>query len=582
MEARWIVRESDPDLSRELARKLSVSNALSSILVARGFTDADRARAFLVPRLDNLHDPYLFKDMEKATRRVLQAVMKREKVLIYGDYDVDGISSTALLYSLLRMVDADAGYHIPDRLEEGYGIKPERLRQAARDGVGLLITVDCGISSIEEIKLANDLGMDVVVTDHHEPAEELPPAVAVINPKRADCAYPFRDLAGVGVAFKLAWAIAQSFSPTKKVSPEFRTFLLDALALVALGTVADVVPLVDENRIFVKFGLKAIEKTTNPGLRALLERTRLAGQELRSRDIAFRIAPRLNAAGRMGRSDLGMDLFTTDSTRAAEVIAAELERENRNRQKIEGEIFNHAMDRITNSGGAQAKVILLAQEGWHPGVTGIVASKLADALSRPVVLIAVAGETGRGSARSVAGVHLYELLKSCSDRLLGFGGHAFAAGFEIRAEDIECFCTELSREADSFVSEESLKRQLEADFRAPLGELSMQMVRELARLHPHGEGNPEPLFLSERALIVGTPRAIGRDGTHLSMQLRTGDVMFRTVGFGMAKALDKLSGAGEISIAYIPVINSWGGTDTVELELRDIAVGGRSVVYDDD
>ena len=318
MEVRWIVRKCDPDLSRDLARKISVSNALSSILVARGFSDPDRARAFLTPRLENLHDPFLFRDMEKASRRIMQAIMKREKILIYGDYDVDGISSTVLLHSLLRMVDADVHYCIPDRLSEGYGMRPERLKQAAKEGVQLLITVDCGISSIKEIELANSLGMDVVVTDHHEPTETLPPALAIINPKCVGCGYPFRNLAGVGVTFKLVWAIAQSFSPTKKVSAEFRAFLLDALALVALGTVADVVPLVDENRVFVKFGLKALQATINPGLRALLEKTGLAGETLRASHIAFRMAPRLNAAGRMGRSNLGMELLTTDSTRAAE------------------------------------------------------------------------------------------------------------------------------------------------------------------------------------------------------------------------------------------------------------------------
>jgi len=420
MEDRWVIRESDPGLSRDLARKLSISEPLSSILVARGFTDVDRARAFLTPRLDNMHDPFLFRDMEKASRRILQAVMKREKILIYGDYDVDGISSTALLYSLLLMVHADADYHIPDRLSEGYGMRPERIKRAAEEGAKLLITVDCGITSFEEVRLAKELGIDVVVTDHHEPGSQLPLAVAVINAKRADSIYPFRDLAGVGVAFKLAWAVAQSFSPTKKVSSEFRTFLLDAMALVALGTIADVVPLVDENRVFAKFGLKALEATTNPGLRALLEATGLAGQRLRTNHIAFRLAPRINAAGRMGRAHLGMDLLTTGSTRKAEEVAAELERENRNRQKVEGEILTRALKRLEELGSGSEKLVVLAEEGWHSGVTGIVAARLADTLRRPVVLIAIDGETGKGSARSVAGVHLYELLQNCSGRLIGF------------------------------------------------------------------------------------------------------------------------------------------------------------------
>jgi single-stranded-DNA-specific exonuclease len=582
MGARWVVRESDPSLSRYLAQQLSVSNALSSILIARGFADADRARAFLTPRLDHLHDPFLFRDMEKASRRILQAVMRREKILIYGDYDVDGISSTALLYSLLRMVDADVRHHVPDRLSEGYGMRPERLKDAAGEGVQLVITVDCGISSIEEITLANNLGMEVVVTDHHEPSTELPPAVAVINPKREDCSYPFRDLAGVGVAFKLAWAIAQSFSPTRKVSEEFRTFLLDSLALVSLGTVADVVPLVDENRVFVKFGLRALRESSNPGLRALLEATGLAGRKLRSSHIAFRLAPRINAAGRMGRVNLGMDLLTTDSTREAEEIASELERENRNRQKVEAEIFKNALSRVSSSGAKQAKVIVLSEEGWHPGVTGIVASKLADAMGRPVVLIAVDGETGKGSARSVPNVHLYELLRSCSDRLTGFGGHALAAGFEIRSGDIEAFCSELADQAETFVVPELLIRRIEADLTVSLSDLTIPAVRELERLHPHGEGNPEPIFVSGNVIVIGKPHAIGRDGRHLSMQVRSDNTVFRAVGFGMAEALGPLCEAGEVSLAYVPVINSWRGVDTLELELRDVSANGRSLVFDNE
>jgi len=534
-----------------------------------------------VPRLDNLHDPFLFIDMEKATKRILQAVMNREKILIHGDYDVDGISSTVLLYTLLQMVDADVDYHIPDRLTDGYGIRNERLKKAAAEGVELLITVDCGISSLEEIKFANELGLDVIITDHHEPGETLPAAFAIVNAKRSDCTYPFRDLAGVGVAFKLAWALAQSFSPTRKVSEEFRTFLLDALALVALGTVADVVPLVDENRVFTKFGLKALEATGNPGMRVLLERTGLAGNRLRASHIAFRMAPRLNAAGRMGRVNLGMDLLTTGSTREAEEVAAELERENRNRQKIEKEIFKDALACIETAGIDDKKLILLSREGWHPGVTGIVAAKLTDRFNKPVILIAVDGQTGKGTARSVPGVHLYNLLKSCSDGLIGFGGHALAAGFQIRTENIENFCSELARKADTAISGEALKPYLEADAAAMLEELTVHAVREFDRLRPHGEGNPEPVLVSEGVAVAGRPRVIGRDGKHLSVHLRAGRAVFRTVGFGMVtgnRLIDELEKADYVSVAYVPVINSWRGTDTVELELRDIAVDGVSLV----
>ena len=581
MDARWVVRAIDPALSEALARELSMSSAACAVLVARGVTVAEQARAFLTPRLDDLHDPFLFKGMEKAARRVLQAVMRREKILIYGDYDVDGISSTALLYSLLKMVDARVSYHVPDRLSEGYGMKPARLLEAAREDVRLVVTVDCGISSVEEVRRAAGLGMDVVVTDHHEPAGTLPEAVAVINPKVAGSAYPFRELAGVGVAFKLAWAIAQSFSPSRKVSQEFRTFLLESLALVALGTIADVVPLTGENRVFVKYGLKALESTVNPGLRALLDETGLAGRRLRTSHVAFRIAPRLNAAGRMGRADLGMQLLTTGSMQEAARVAAELERENRHRQRIESEIFSDAMEKAAASGRAQDRVVVLARDGWHPGVTGIVASKLAEELRRPVILIALDGEIGKGSARSVADVHIYELLRNCSEKLIGFGGHAFAAGFEIHARDIEVFRMQMECHARQVVCEEVLRQRLEVDFCAPLENLTVGAVRELGRLEPYGEGNPEPVFASEGVVVAGKPHLVGRDGKHLSMLLRSGDAVFRAVGFGLGRILDRLGDLRDVSVAYVPFISSWGGTDTVELELRDLAGNGRSLVYED-
>jgi len=578
MEVNWQLRDNNPEISDKLARELSISKALSNILVARGISNVASAREFLTPRLDSLHDPFLFEDMEKATRRILQAVVQREKILIYGDYDVDGISSTAVLHSLLKMVDGDVGYHIPDRLGEGYGMRTERLKMAADDGVKLIITVDTGISGIEEITLAKEYGIDVVVTDHHEPGETLPPAYAIINPKLSDTKYPFRDLAGVGVAFKLAWAIAQSFSPTRRVSDEFREFLLDALALVSLGTVADVVPLLDENRVFVKFGLKALENTTRPGLRALLEKTGLAGRKLRSTDIAFRLAPRLNAAGRMGRSSLGMELFTTDSTREAERIAGELERENRNRQKIEAKIFENATQCLSEKENVCEKIIVLAQEGWHSGVTGIVAAKLADAFNRPVVLIAVNGETGKGSARSMPDVHIYDLLLKCSEDLIGFGGHAAAAGFEIHTKDIDDFCLQVEENAHKMIEPESLKKKLKSDMCCSLCSLSIETVRELEQLRPYGEGNPEPIFISDKTAVAGKPHVIGRDGKHVAMQLRTNNSVFRAVGFGMADVIESLGSFEEISVAYVPVINSWRGYDTVELELRDIAANGKSLV----
>jgi len=585
--------------SQEIARSLSIPSALAEILVNRGIRSADEARRFLSPRLEDLTSPFLLRDMEKAARRIYRAITDREKVLVYGDYDVDGITASVLVRNLLRLVDCDCDCHIPDRLTEGYGLRAERITEAHRDGVSLIITVDCGITSAAEISLAKSLGMDVIVTDHHETgaksfasrtgesgSELLPDAFAILNPKipecvsEPDCASQFRELSGAGVAFKLCSAVIEHLSPSQRNAGEFQNYLLDALALAALGTVADIVPLTGENRILVKFGLCALEASTSCGLRALLDLANLNGKAPCTEDVAFRIAPRLNAAGRMGRADLALNLLLASSISDATLLARELDKENRKRQKIEAETFIAAREKALATGACEEPILFIWDESWHPGVTGIVASRLAEEFSRPVVLVTLQENKGKGTARSISKFDIYELLKSCEEHFSAFGGHSLAAGFEIARENLEEVRRILLEATRNRFPQETLST-LEIDLEVPFDALCASFVRELERLRPYGEGNPEPVLSTEGVKLVGRPKRMGRDGQHLSFFVSdsSGRDVLRAVCYRMGSLFDAIEKVGSnCSIAYTPRINQFQGEESVELEIEDIHVGGRSIV----
>ncbi|MEW6358197.1 MAG: single-stranded-DNA-specific exonuclease RecJ [Planctomycetota bacterium] len=572
-QTRWIFPNRDTKLEAELTQRLRISPILAQILMNRRIADVDAAQKFLRPNLSGLEDPWTLPDMQRASDRIREAIEGQEKIVIYGDYDVDGVTATALLLRCLRMAGAVVSCYLPERMEEGYGLNAGALRQLKGEGVRLVVTVDCGISAIEEAKIARELGIDLIITDHHEPGPELPRAYAIVSPRLPGCAYPFKDLAGVGIAFKLAWAIGKSFSRGLKVSDEFKDFLTDAVGLAALGTVADVAPICSENRILVAYGLSALRESRSPGITALLLVSGAEDRPLTTWDISFRLGPRLNAAGRLGDARRGVELLATEDTTVARQIADLLDKENTSRREIQEEIFQEAREKLEREvDAASARAIVLADPKWHPGVIGIVASKLCEQYYRPVVLIGIDEDNiGHGSARSIPGFHIYEALYKFRDIFLSFGGHERAAGLKIEKDAIPALAEGLNEFASSVLSEEDLVPRLHVDAEARLASLSRAVVSELEMLAPHGEGNPPPVLASTEVTVAGRPRRMGRGGSHLSFHAQQDGTTVRAVAFGMGDMEDALSQKGRpLSIAYEPYLDTWQGGESVQLKIKDI------------
>ena len=584
MPTEWVFRTRNEPLEEALVRRLGIGSLTAQVLVNRGISSPEEGKAFLNPDLSALYDPKLLPDMDLAVRTIIRHLKAGSNILLYGDYDVDGMCSLAILKQFLHLAGVEVRTHIPSRADEGYGVHSDSIRRFHEEGVNLIVTVDCGVASVNEVAEANALGMEVVVTDHHEPGATRPSAAAVIDPKLANSHYPFKELAGVGVAFKLAWALAQELSGGQRTKPVFRDFLLDAMALVALGTVADVVPLLDENRVLAHFGLQALRYSQLPGIRALLERVNRIDCPLHTDDISFRLGPRLNVAGRMGDADLALRLLTTDRLDEAERIAEELDRLNLERQKIQRDIIQLARDRIGREMPPGQKIIVLADETWPAGIIGIVASHLVEEFYRPTVLISLdpaeSGPEGmgRGSARSVPGLNIVELLSRCSVPLLSFGGHAQAAGMRIERRHIEGFARELARLADEILTDEDLVPKLDVDAEVSLTSLDVASVTELQRLAPFGQGATPPV-LAARDVRIGAPKRVGSSGRHLAFYANqpSSDAGLRAIAYGMGDLLDRLSGSGPGSpgrrcdLAFVPKVSNWQGRESIELEIKDIS-----------
>ena len=570
MKKRWISKSPDEKLQTHLSSALKVSPLLAQLLINRGVTDLDSAHGFLQPKLSGLADPMLIPEMEKAALRLATAVRKKERIVVYGDYDVDGVTGTALLFQCLRLLEADVHYYIPERIQEGYGLNIQALGNLAQEGAKVLVTVDCGITSILEADEAREKGLDLIITDHHQPIKDLPRAYAVINPKLPGSG--FRDLAGVGVAFKLAWALGIAVGGKKRVSTQYREFLTNAMGLVALGTIADAVPLVGENRILAKYGLTTLRQSQHPGIKALLEMADLEGLSISTNHVEFRLGPRLNAPGRLEDARLSVELLTTQCPQRAAEIALQLEDKNKKRQGLQSQILQSAREMVEKRVNLDSvRVLVLAGEGWHPGVIGIVASRLAEEFHRPALIIALRGDLGYGSARSIPEFNLVEALHATRERLLRFGGHARAAGFRIKKEEVEGFSDSINRFAATILRKERLEPILATDGELPFGKLSVPLVKELDYLRPHGEGNPEPIFTAGELRVAGEPARMGASGQHLSLFLRQGDVSFRAIGFGMGTLLPKIEKARDLSAAFRPKLSNWRG-EAVELEIEDIEV----------
>jgi single-stranded-DNA-specific exonuclease len=534
--------------------------------------------------MTQMHEPDLLPGIAVAAARLEAAVRNRERIAVYGDYDVDGICGTSLLLGLLRAAGADAIPYIPHR-NEGYGFNEDAVRKLAADGVKVICTVDHGSSAFEEITLAKSLGVDVVVTDHHIPAGPLPPAVAIVNPRSAPDgveAYPFPWLCGTGVAFKLGWAVARRVSGGPRVSAPLRERLTESLALVAMATIADVVPLVDENRVAVVYGLALLRRNPSPGIRALLEVARVVDREPDVEDVAFRLAPRLNAAGRLGDAGRALELLGTADPERARALANELESENRARKEIEKRITAEARLRVPLDGeGRPPAGIVLAGDGWHAGVVGIVAARIAEEFHRPSVIVAMEGASGRGSARTVNGFHVQRALAACGEHLMAHGGHAAAAGLELSRDRIEAFTAAFARHAEAHLPEEDRSPKIALDAVVPLGHLDGGLLRMLERLGPHGQGNPAPRLAGEGLSLVGRPKPMGKNGgDHVGFHVKGADgAVRRAVWFGggerLARVLDE--GGGSLCLAFRPSLNRWRGSEEPELMVEDAKPGAEAV-----
>jgi single-stranded-DNA-specific exonuclease len=536
---------------------------MGKILLNRQIDSFEKAYTYFRPDLENLYDPFLLKDMDKAVERLHKALHNGENILIYGDYDVDGVSSAALMYLVLsRMVGSKVSYYIPDRMTEGYGLSVNSIREAAGSEISLIVTVDCGVTAVEEITLATELGMDTIVCDHHQPAEELPPAVAILDPKLPDSQYPFQELAGVGVAFKLLQGLYQKLEIPEAELDEY-------LDLVAIGSCADIVPLTDENRIFVRHGLDKINYNPRFGVRALLESSGLANREITAGLIVFVLAPRINAVGRLGDARRAVQLFTSATLQQARTMARELEKENRLRRDIDEITFKEALSVVKEKLDPENdKAFVLYRRDWHPGVIGIVASRIVERFYRPTIMITVVDGIGKGSARSISNFNIYQAIKECSHLLSGFGGHKYAAGLTIEEEKIPEFVKAFKEAAEKQIKPEDLVPCLHIDGEIALNEFTPRFMRLLKLLGPFGPMNLRPVFMSRNLRILGTPSVVGQN--HLKLKVEQEGTVMDVIGFNMADYLDRIGGNGTVDCVYVIEENRWNGKNSVQLRLKDI------------
>ncbi len=569
----WQVFPHDGDRIRRLEKATQVPTVVAQLLLCRGIDHPTAAQEFLAAKLSELRDPSLLPGIDQAADRIFAAVQSDRPITIYGDYDCDGMTSTAILFRCLKLLDADVEFYVPHRLDEGYGLNCSAIEKLARKGRQMIVTVDCGINSIEPAKTAERLGLELIITDHHTLGEQLPAAATIVHPA-IDPGYPFHGLCGAGIAFKLAWALCQRVSNAKKVQPRFRNFLVSAIGLAAIGTVADVVPLIDENRLIVRHGLHSIKNQPSLGVAALTEITGVNKKpKLGSEDIAFMLAPRLNAAGRLGQAELAIELLITESTERAEKLAAYVSELNQDRDSIERSIYLAAQKQVREDFDANNDAALvLAGRGWHPGVIGIVAGRLAEKYCRPVIMIALdklGKNVATGSARSAFGLNLYDALSACSDELTTYGGHAAAAGLRIDEAHIDNFREHFRQHVSETVSPEKRTAKLHIDAETTLPQLTLRTVEQIELLAPFGQSNPRPLLCTTGVTLDGSPKKMGGGDRHLSLRVRQNNCTFRAVAFGQGEYAESLAAAGEIDIAYRPRINEFRGFRSVEVHLVD-------------
>ena len=567
-ERKWTVREpGNPEKVDRLATELGVDRVLAELLVQRGVETFQQARAFFRPSLEDLHDPFLMKDMDKAVERLHEAVTKGQKILVYGDYDVDGTTAVALVYSFVRRFTKRVEYYIPDRYDEGYGVSYKGLDWASDNGVDLLITLDCGIKAIEKVEYARSKGIDVIICDHHLPENELPGAVAVLGPKREDCHYPFDDLCGCGVGFKFV----QGYSIKYGIDFETLEPLLD---LQVVSIASDLVSMVGENRVLAHFGLKRLNENPRKGLLAMLSLAKLEPGHVTIDDIVFKIGPRINAAGRMESGRLAVELLTAMDDRSAFQIGEKINDNNNERKNIDREITQEALEMVANGTALETEnVTIVYNPTWNKGVVGIVASRLVEAYYKPTVVLTKSNGFITGSARSVAGFDLYASIESCADLLENFGGHVYAAGLTMKEENLEEFCKRMNQFVSGNITKQELTPVVDIDARLDFSQITPKFFRILKQFQPFGPGNANPVFLTDDVYDAGNGRKVGAGGVHLKLDLMQESQPYRqipAIGFNMADFYDHIKAGNPIDVCYSIVENFYRGSSTLQLRLKDM------------
>ncbi|KAB3527671.1 single-stranded-DNA-specific exonuclease RecJ [Alkaliphilus serpentinus] len=559
---RWTYNKVNIEKQRTLIEELNISPITAKVLMNRGVEEVAAAKLFLEPTLNQLYDPFLLKDMLKVVERIKKAIINKESIWIYGDYDVDGVSSTALLLKYFKDFHYPVHYYIPHRMEEGYGLNTDAFNEIHNQGGKLIITVDCGITSVQEVDYAKELGMDVIITDHHECQGELPRAYGIINPKQTDCQYPYKALCGCGIALKLVQALTPKEEFMKRVD--------QYIDIAALATVADIVPLVDENRIIVKNGLEVIANTTNNGIRALIEISGLKGKSIHAGHIGFMLAPRINAAGRMGHAEVGVKLLTTEDPIEAMELANLLDRENKQRQQLEMEIYNQAVEMVENEENNNRSFFVLHNDGWHHGVIGIVASRIVEKYYKPTVILSIEDGVAKGSARSIASLNIFEALNQCKDLFQKFGGHEQAAGLSMEVHHLEDFKARINQVTNSLLTEEDFLKELSFDDILNTEDVCDKLLEELKILEPHGMGNPSPKFIA-RNLKTTYLKAVGTDGKHLRAEYEGGNKKLSAIGFGLGPLTENIQAQEIVDVLFTPEYNYYNGSKTIQLNLKDMA-----------
>ncbi len=556
----WISKPQKDDAKALIVRGKTIPRAVVRILQNRGYHDATSIEGYFAPSLDQLHDPFLLCDMERAADRLMRAISNKERVLVHGDYDTDGITACAMIVSALKHQGIEAEYYIPHRIEEGYGLSMSGVAYAQEKGCTLLITVDCGITALDEVSHARNCGIDVIITDHHKPPAELPRDCLIINPKRSDDPYPFKELAGIGVAFKLVQALFDKLQMPRESAHEY-------LDLVALGTVVDVVPLIDENRIFVKHGLHRILKSRNPGIRALLEETGLQ-KGVTAYHLGFVIGPRINACGRVSDARAALELLLTSDKEKAARLAHMLSTDNKKRQAIEDQILKDAVVRVTEGRFDEDRVLVLADAAWHEGIVGIVASRVSDQFQKPAVLLTLKQTSAKGSARSVPGFDITDALRTCHDLLSKYGGHSQAAGLELDRSKIPQLRRRLNEHARG-VEPGVFEKKYTYDIELSFEEITKDVLHFLKYFEPTGVANPQPVFLGCGLEIVGVPRVVGSD--HLKFALRSNDCAFEAIAYGKGQMiLDIEVGKTRVDCLYSISEDSFFRKKKVVIKIKDI------------